>query len=394
MRLPIIPLAILILLVLCVDAYMYLAAKRRCRTVVPAKIQLYSALLIYVALGVTLCLPMRSGDSSMLRLKMWLLFGFLTIEIPKILFVIIDLVASVPRAFHGKRNKWISLVGGILSVVLFGALWWGALINRYSIDVNSVEIKMPILPRAFDGYRIVQISDLHVGTYGNDESFVNSLVNKVNSLEPDLIVFTGDILNRRTDEILPFVGSLSELYAPDGVISILGNHDYGDYYNWDSDAEKNKSLELLKTIQKDMGWNLLLNGYHTIRRGSAEIVVIGVENIGDPPFAVYGDLVKSYPDLSDTKTKILLTHNPAHWDTEVANKDSVNIALTLSGHTHAMQVELLGLSPAAWRYKQWGGLYKDEYGRHSLYVNIGAGTVGVPMRLGATPEITLITLRR
>lgn len=388
------PFVILVLIALAADTYLYLMAKKRCRSIVPSRIQLITALASYALLIIALVLPMRTGGGAILRTKMWLIFSFITILFPKILFVLCDSVALVPTRFDHKRWRWLSLTGGVLAVVAFAAMWWGALINRYTINVKEVDVEIANLPKAFDGYRIVQISDLHVGTYGDDSRFVNTLVNEVNQLEPDLIVFTGDIVNRNTDEILPFVESLSQLYAPDGIVSILGNHDYGDYYDWESEEKKRQSLSRLIDIQRNMGWNLLLNDHVEINRDGNTLVVIGVENIGDPPFKVYGDLKASYPDLGDDKTKILLTHNPAHWDKEVANKDSVNIALTLSGHTHAMQMEVCGLSPAALRYKHWGGLYEDEYATHRLYVNIGVGTVGIPMRLGATPEITLITLHK
>ena len=219
-------------------------------------------------------------------------------------------------------------------------MWWGALVNRFNIDVEKLDVEIPGLPEAFEDYRIVQISDLHVGTYGENVAYIEHLVEFINELQPDLIVFTGDVVNRKTDEIYPFTKALSELNANDGVISILGNHDYGDYYDWDSDSTKAESLRQMIDIQRGMGWNLLLNDHTFIHHGSDSIAVIGVENVGDPPFTVYGDLKASYPDLSDNVTKILLTHNPAHWSMEIADQDSLNIALTLSGHTHAMQIEV------------------------------------------------------
>ena len=150
---------------------------------------------------------------------------------------------------------------------------------------------------------------------------------------------------------------------------------------------------LMDSLQKSMGWRLLRNEHVILRQGTDSIALIGVENVGDPPFTVYGSLNDSYPSLGDSVTKVLLTHNPAHWTSDIADNDSINIALSLSGHTHAMQIELFGLSPAVWRYPTWGGLYADTDSRHKLYVNIGIGTVGLPMRVGATPEITVITLR-
>ncbi len=336
---------------------------------------------------------MRSGESEVLLIKMWLLFAYLTTLVPKAIFILFDLWGSIPRLFNRHRWSLLSILGGLVACVSFGAMWWGALVNRLDVEVKPVNIEITDLPESFESYRIVQISDLHVGSYFNTK-YVHRLVKSINELAPDLIVFTGDIVNRRTNEIYPFVDALSSLKASDGVVSILGNHDYGDYYNWDSDSAKIQSLNEMIEVQKQMGWNLLLNEHLFLHQGSDSIAVIGVENVGDPPFTVYGDLKASYPDLSDNVVKILLSHNPVHWANEIANKNDVNIDLTLSGHTHAMQIELLGLSPAKIRYDNWGGLYFDDEKKHKLYVNVGVGTVALPMRLGATPEVTLFTLTR
>lgn len=394
MRIPTIPFLIFTIACIAIDAYIYLVAKKRCVSKMPSRIQLWSAVALYVLLIVTICLPHRSGSESMLHSKMWCLFGVMSVYASKLSFVLLDVIAKLPRLFGGKRVKKMSLAGVAVAVISFLTIWWGALINRFNIQVNEVEIEVPDLPNSFDGYKIVQFSDMHVGTYGTDTTFVSQLVSRINSLDADLIVFTGDIVNRRTDELLPHANSLARLKASDGVISILGNHDYGDYTNWDTPELKQKNMSELIEVQQKMGWNLLLNSNAKIFNNGDSIVVIGVENVGDPPFAVYGSLKDSYPTLNDSVTKILLTHNPAHWTQEIADSDANNIALTLSGHTHAMQIELFGISPAVFRYKTWGGLYLDGSNSHPLYVNIGAGTVGLPMRIGATPELTLFTLRR
>ncbi|MDE5643679.1 MAG: metallophosphoesterase [Muribaculaceae bacterium] len=219
------------------------------------------------------------------------------------------------------------------------------------------------------------------------------MVEKVNSLHPDMIVFTGDIVNRHSQELQPFVQTLSGLDAPYGVWSILGNHDYGDYYEWASPQDKLQDIENLCGMQSRMGWHLLRNAHADITKGADTLKLIGVENLGDPPFRNYGDLAASYPDLSDDRFKILLSHNPAHWTADIKGNENINIPLTLSGHTHAMQMSIgHSISPAAFRYDTWGGMYADSVG-HKLYVNIGMGEVGIPARIGATPEITIITLR-
>lgn len=180
-----------------------------------------------------------------------------------------------------------------------------------------------------------------------------------------------------------------------GVYSILGNHDYGDYYNWTSPEAKKENMQLLKDLQAGMGWNMLNNASRTFYNDGDSIVLIGVENIGDPPFPVYGDLEKAYPfDLADPAFKILLSHNPAHWTEDIREAPDKIIPLTLSGHTHAMQMSLGRISPAAFRYSTWGGMYGDTGNAHRLYVNIGDGEVAIPARIGATPEITLFTLTK
>jgi predicted MPP superfamily phosphohydrolase len=218
------------------------------------------------------------------------------------------------------------------------------------------------------------------------------VLDSLRQLSPDLIVFTGDIVNRRTDELHPFVETLSNISAPYGVYSILGNHDYGDYCDWPSDEAKRQNLDELISLENQMGWKMLNNETAFIHLAADSIALIGVENVGDPPFHTYGDLDKAYPTLDDGVTKILLSHNPAHWVDDICDAPDKNIALTLSGHTHAMQMAFGRISPAIFRYKTWGGLYNDN-DNHSLYVNIGIGTVGFPARIGATPEITLFTLK-
>lgn len=393
MRLPLVISGIIIVLSLCSDWYIYRRLKGL-HAKWPSAVHIAVCLLLYIWVAVALLLPRRGGTDNQLLGVMWMLFAYCSVYIPKILFVIFDLIASVPELMHRKRLRWLSISGVVLSIALFAALWWGALVNRFNIDVRNVEIEIPGLPAAFDGYKIVQLSDFHVGTYGDDSSYVKEVVDKINSLDKDLVVFTGDLVNARTSEAEPHIKELGAINAPDGVISILGNHDYGDYSAWKDARAKSDNMDRMIEYQKNAGWWLLLNDTQIIRRRGDSIAIVGVENIGDPPFKIYGSLQKAYPALSDNVTKILLTHNPAHWTDSIADHPNRNIALTLSGHTHAMQIEVAGWSPAVFRYPTWGGLYKDKKGTHQLYVNIGIGTVGFPARIGATPEITVITLKK
>lgn len=397
MRLPLVLILPLLILDLLADWYICRAVWSRCRRGASfwRPVALWSSVILAVALVITIVLPKKSASDTNLTGIMWFLYFYFSIYVPKYLFIVVDLIGKIPCLWHARRIKGFGVAGIVVGLTAFLLMWWGALINRYGTDVREVTYTDPSLPEAFDGLTIAQISDLHVGSFGTDTSFVSKLVDEINSLHPDVIVFTGDIVNRRTDELQPFTSPLARLRAPMGVYSILGNHDYGDYYKWPSDSAKEANMQLMYRLQKQMGWQLLNNESRTLRAGTDSLIIIGVENIGDPPFPVYGDLDKAYPgDLADPAFKILLSHNPAHWVDDIAESPDKNIALTLAGHTHAMQMELFGLSPAAFRYDTWGGLYNDTQSSHGLYVNIGAGEVGIPARIGATPEITFITLRR
>ncbi len=394
MRLPLLPVIILAIINIFVDYYIWRKIVASTRSRRPGVACAWSSLLCLLFLAVTVTLPRRSGSDSMLVAIMWMLYVYLSVYFPKYIFCVISAISYVPLLWRQRPWRWPLAVGLVVAVLMFGVMWWAALVNRTTTQVKEVELEYGNLPEAFDGYRIAQFSDFHVGTYGSDTTFVSEVVDLLNGSGVDAVVFTGDIVNRRTDELLPFVSALSRLKAPDGVFSILGNHDYGDYSRWNSEAEKRANMQLMIDLQKRMGWDLLNNESRYIHRGTDSIAVIGVENWGDPPFPVYGDLDKACPVQSDSVFKILLTHNPAHWTSCIADCDTVNIDISLSGHTHAMQMEVGGWSPAVWRYPTWGGLYEDKSGRHRLYVNIGIGTVAMPARIGATPEITLFTLKK
>lgn len=397
MRIYLIPL--LILLVFCIgsDVYIWRALSSRLKTRagrILSGFYIGLAIILYAILTVGLLMPKQAvSDNSLLDI-MWILFTFLAFYIPKILFCFLDAFAYIPKLWHAKRAKWVSKGATVLSCLVFIALWWSALGGRYATQTREITVYIPDLPEEFENYRIVQFSDFHVGTYGNDTAYVSRVVDRINSLGADAILFTGDIVNRHSPEIDPFVKPLSRLHASDGVYAVLGNHDYGDYYSWETPDGKVEDRRHLLSMFDKMGWNLLLNQTKFIGRGNDSIAIIGVENIGDAPFPTYGSLPESYPgELQDSVTKILLTHNPAHWTAEIEKNPAINIPLTLSGHTHAMQIELLGLSPAVFRYPKWGGLYRSEITpSKQLYVNIGLGTVAIPMRLGVRPELTLITL--
>lgn len=395
MRLPLVLILPVLIVGILLDWYICRAVRTRCTRGARfwRPVSVWSSVIFALLLIVLIVWPKRSTDDSGLTAVMWILYTWFSVYISKAVYVFFDILSRIPQLWHGKRLKWLGRCGWI-SLAVFGLMWWGALVERFRIDVREVEIVRSDLPAAFDGLRIVQLSDIHLGTYGTDTSYVSRVVDAVNALHPDLIVFTGDIVNRRTKEMEPFVSTLSRLDAPMGVYSVLGNHDYGDYYNWPDNDRKIENMAQMYHLQQQAGWRMLNNNTEFFHRGADSLALIGVENIGDPPFHVYGNLDEAYPgDLADPAFKILLSHNPAHWENDIRNAPDKNIALTMSGHTHAMQMELFGLSPAALRYRDWGGLYADEDSTHMLYVNIGIGEVGIPARIGATPEVTLFTLK-
>lgn len=374
---------------ICLDLYIVGRLRRRFHHAV----KYYAAgnaLLFYVPLLVAIVLS-KSGAS--LIVVSWFIFIFFLGFVIKLIFVVFDALGAIPLLFGRRRVKWLTWCGVSASAIVAMLMIWGATINRYRIIETHIAYVNPGLPEAFDGYRVVQISDLHVGMWGNDTTFLGRLVDRLNNLDADLILFTGDIVNSRSTELEPMVPVLTRLHAGDGVYAVLGNHDYGDYLRWPSEEAHLADRANLKRLYAFTPMRLLCNESIILRRGADSIALIGVENIGKPPFHTYGDLTISYPVLSDSVFKILMSHNPDHWINDIADNRQNNIALTLSGHTHAMQMQLGGISPGSLVYPTNWGLYRDSLGR-ALYVNRGVGTVGLPMRVGATPEITVIELKR
>lgn len=285
--------------------------------------------------------------------------------------------------------SWLGLAvgGGIFTTLVYG---FG---NKYRYHVNRLKMSFTNLPAAFKGLRIVHISDIHSGSFMDKEA-VEKGVKKILKEKPDVILFTGDLVNDRATEMKDYIEVFNKLNAPLGVYSTLGNHDYGDYVRWDSIAAKKENLEQLKQVHKQMGWRLLMNEHVVLEKGNDRIALLGIENwSAKGNFGRYGKMEEAYPGVEQYPFKILMSHDPSHWDAEVRTKYS-DIDLTLAGHTHGMQfgVELPGFkwSPVQYMYKQWAGLY--EAGNQKLYVNRGYGFIGYPGRVGILPEITVIEL--
>jgi len=291
------------------------------------------------------------------------------------------------------RFMFISQTALLLGGVMTAGLVYG-ISNRYRYQLIRVKVPLKNLPDEFKGLRIIQISDIHSGSL-DDPAAVAKGVNAIMHEKPDLILFTGDLVNDREDEIVPYLKIFNQLKAPMGIYSVLGNHDYGDYVSWPSEKEKWENLAMLKQHHADLGWRLLVNEHVLLERNNQQIALIGIENWGARGFAKYGNMKKAVAGLENTKVpvKILLSHDPSHWEAEVRN-DYRDIGLTLSGHTHGMQfgIDIPGFkwSPVQYVYKQWAGLYQQD--NQYLYVNRGYGFIGYQGRLGVLPEITLIEL--
>jgi hypothetical protein len=290
------------------------------------------------------------------------------------------------------RSVFLSWLGLGIGSSLFGSLLYGFR-NKYNYQVNRISLPFAQLPPSFKGLKVVHISDIHSGSFMNTKA-VEKGVEIINNLHPDVILFTGDLVNDRADEMEPYIGVFNKLRARLGVYSTFGNHDYGDYARWPSEEAKKANLEKLRQVHAQLGWRLLNDETVKLEQDGAQIGLIGVQNIsGKGRFHSYGNLEKAYADSADLPFKMLMSHDPSHWDAEVRTRFP-DIALTLSGHTHGMQfgVELPGFkwSPVQWMYKQWAGLYEE--GAQKLYVNRGFGFIGYPGRVGILPEITLIEL--
>ena len=325
--------------------------------------------------------------------KFFLLFvltvSFFWWLLPQVVYVVGWLVGLVFRQHLAWRPfAWAG--------VCLLALWWmvfayGNRVGRFRWEVKAVNYENAMLPTAFDGYRLVQISDLHLDGWTGRRDRLSRLVEEINALEPDLIAFTGDLVSFNYHELEPFVDILASLRAKDGVVSILGNHDYDPYERGLTSSERQQRIDSLVAMQRTaLGWRLLLNENCIIRRGTDSVAVLGVENqsCGAHNIIRRGRLSQAMAGTENGTFRILLSHDPTHWRAEVVGQ--TDIPLTLSGHTHAMQFRLFGFTPSRWIYPECDGRY--DAGAQTLYVNIGLGGT-LPMRIGATPEITLLTLR-
>jgi predicted MPP superfamily phosphohydrolase len=300
---------------------------------------------------------------------------------------------GVNESLRVSRLDFLVKTGFILGSIPFFSMFYGMVNGAYNFRVRNLAMKFPKLPDAFHGIKIVQISDLHTGSFMGTEQ-LSKAVDLILQQKPDIIFFTGDLVNDLHTEALEFREVLKRLQAPLGTFSILGNHDYGDYYKWPDAISKEENLSKLKSFHGEVGWNLLLNEHVYIEKGDQKIGLIGVENISARRnFSSYGSLSAATENYQVQGVNILLSHDPSHWEAEVTDKYKY-IDLTLAGHTHGFQfgVDIPGFkwSPVQYVYKQWADLYTE--GDQFLYVNRGLGFIGYPGRVGILPEITVFEL--
>ncbi|MDT0555271.1 metallophosphoesterase [Patiriisocius hiemis] len=352
-----------------------------------------------------------SSGESRTNPKLMYIFGFfLAFFIPKLFLTIFMFGEDVVRLFVGifskigggnesfympSRRKFVSTLALGIAAIPFSSLLYGMFKGKYNYKVLKYALEFDDLPEAFDGFTLTQISDIHSGSFDNKNK-VEYAVNLINEQKSDIILFTGDLVNNLASEMDDWKAIFGTLTAKDGVYSVLGNHDYGDYVRWNTEDDKSVNLAKLKGIQREMGWDLLLNENRTLERKGEAIKLIGVENWGEGGFKKAGDLDKACEEVTTEDFKILLSHDPSHWKAQV-KEDDRNFQLTLSGHTHGMQfgIEIPGWfkwSPVKYRYENWAGIY-EELGRY-INVNRGFGYLGYPGRVGIWPEITVIKLKK
>lgn len=326
----------------------------------------------------------RSRDQS--SALSFLMGGLIAVGVPPLFYFPFGLPSLI---FHSGAIEWI---GFIISWLTLLSILSGILFGRWNWKIHRVELAFDDLPKELDGLKIVQISDVHVGSFGKHFAKVEGAIERLNALKPDYVLFTGDLVNNKSGEMDNWKGIFSKIEARLGKFSILGNHDYGDYVQWRSAEDKEKNLQQLIHIHREIGFTPLLNRNVPLSEDENGAYLIGVENWGTG-FKQKGELSKAMEGVHPESFKLLMSHDPSHFDAQVLDTD---IDLTLSGHTHGMQfgIERFGIrfSPVQWRYPRWAGLY--QVGKQYLYVNRGFGFLGFPGRVGIYPEITEIVLRK
>lgn len=387
-------LIVLIITILISDIFYYFKMKKHGVKPVFQFLNLFPA-LIFITGFLTLRFLHKDFESHKTTYFFtWFYFFFMIIYIPKILYIIFHFFNCLLKKIIKRKTYFVRYMGQIAAIMVAILMLFGSFSTPKSFELNEVEIHIDNLPESFDGYRIVQISDIHLGSWSNNYNILKPVVDIVNKQNADIIVFSGDMVNNFVEETYGWEPHFSALKSRKGNFAVMGNHDYGDYSQWESQEAKADNLRGIKNAIHDFGFQLLLNESIDIQEGNDRISIVGVENWSKEPHKNYSDLKKALQKTNNESIKILISHDPTHWGAEVREKE--NIQLMLSGHTHAMQMALKlngkMYSPASRVYKEWDGLYTEN--NQHLYVNRGLGQVGMPMRLGAArPEITVLVLR-
>ena len=327
------------------------------------------------------------SDIKILNVYLFLVGLLIT---PKCLFALCSAIGWGVKKMIRRKANYGNIVGVVMVVLNWYVLFYGSFVGFDQITVREMTYESAELPEAFDGYRIVQFSDAHVGTYiGGREHLLSAVVDTINAQCPDMVVFAGDLQNREPQEIHPFVDVLGGIKAKDGVFSVIGNHDYADYIEATPDIKAENEKET-RELERKMGWRLLVNEHEVVRRGADSIVIAGLDNDGDgKKFPQRGDVRKALEGVSDSAFVVMAEHDPTCWRRKILPESRAQ--LTLSGHTHAMQFMIGNWSPASFVYKEWGGLFSE--GTRALIVSTGIGGF-IPFRFGVPGEIVVITMRR
>ena len=394
------------------DIYLFQAVK----TITPNR-TIWWAFWLYDGLVASMVLYYFINGSLIMSLPKTIYWSFILLSLlPKLIVIPFLFLEDIGRTVHfaiswvanifqtsspepehvhlASRKKFISQLAIGIAAVPFIGLLYGMAKGKYDYRVHRIKLKFPNLPDAFNGFTITQISDIHCGSF-DSKSDVGKGISLANQQKSDLLLFTGDLVNNKASEMDEWMDEFSGLTAPFGKYSVLGNHDYGDYLKWESETAKENNLQRLKEIHHEIGFRLLLNENLKIEKSGEHITLIGVENWGKGGFQKYGDLDKAIAGVAEEDFKILMSHDPSHWEAKTV-KHPNQIHLTLAGHTHGMQfgIEITGFkwSPIKYVYPQWAGIYNE--GKKFLYVNRGFGFLAYPGRVGILPEITVITLEK
>ncbi|SEE11698.1 hypothetical protein SAMN04487765_1452 [Tenacibaculum sp. MAR_2010_89] len=394
------------LIIIVFEAYAFQAIKMLTKNKMIRYGWLFVGALAYINFFYVIFSTDRSSGQT--RQFQWAVGFLLLILLPKLIMILFmlgeDIVRLIKKGISyfsseetkvlGGRRKFIAQLALGLAAIPFASLLYGIFKGKYNYKVLKYELSFDDLPEAFDGFTITQITDIHSGSFDNKEK-IEYAVDLVNKQQSDVILFTGDIVNNFAHEMDDWIPVFSQLKAPMGKYSILGNHDYGDYSKWKNKEDKKENFEAIKNIHPKIGFDLLLNEHRYIEKEGQKIALVGVENWGKG-FNQAGDLKKASVGVDKEDFKVLMSHDPSHWEYKV-KKDDFNYQLTLSGHTHGLQfgIEIPGFfkwSPSQYVYKQWAGLY-EEFGRY-VNVNRGFGYHAFPGRVGIWPEITVIELKK